>query len=222
MDDMDRALEAIKVQIKKEIVDNYFAARVELEEETKFLEEEVMAYQKKFAAARQKFLALYQALGSENVISRVMELLALSPWPAYEEYRQLNEAERARLISGRSRRGFTARRRHLHLIYDIYQELAQTHADLAADYAKILANLRLLNEDVDKFNLSFDFGLIAAQIEAMEGGGVAMCGGLMCEEREELSTRMRFKKRALTNDQLPPPPKLPPLAQVRPKLAELV
>ena len=41
MDQVDKALEALKVHIKKEIVDNYFADRVYLEEDTGILRQEV-------------------------------------------------------------------------------------------------------------------------------------------------------------------------------------
>lgn len=37
MDDVDKALEALKVHIKKEIIDNYFADRVYLEEDMEVL-----------------------------------------------------------------------------------------------------------------------------------------------------------------------------------------
>src|SRR4030042_1215985 len=44
MDEVDKALEALKVHIKKEIVDNYFADRVYLEEDTEILHQEAQAY----------------------------------------------------------------------------------------------------------------------------------------------------------------------------------
>ena len=93
---------------------------------------------------------------------------------------------------------------------------------LQAHYAKIINRLRLINEDIQKFNASFDFGLIAAQVEAMEGGGEVISGGLIASEREELSTRMRFKRKKLTDEDLPPPPKLPPLNQVKNRLAQML
>jgi len=83
-------------------------------------------------------------------------------------------------------------------------------------------HLRLLNEDISKFNMSFDFGLIAAQIEAMEGGGEVISGGLLCSEREELSTRMRFKRRTLPETLLPPPPALPSIQTVKGRLKSIL
>ena len=90
-------------------------------------------------------------------------------------------------------------------------------------YAKIQTHLKLLNEDINKFNLSYDFGLIAAQMEALDGGREeSMTGGLLAPEREELSTRMRFKRQKLTDEQLPPVPVLPPLAEIQRKLDSLI
>ena len=89
---------------------------------------------------------------------------------------------------------------------------------LKESYDKIQTHLKLLNEDIDKFNLSYDFGLIAAQMEALEGRSEVMSGGLLSPEREELSTRMRFKRPKLSDEELPPAPDLPPLAEIKGQL----
>jgi len=47
-------------------------------------------------------------------------------------------------------------------------------------------------------------------------------GGLLSPEREELSTRMRFKRRQLTEAEMPPPPQLPPLVEIKDRLLEMI
>lgn len=222
MDDLDKAIDSLRFQIKKEIVDNYFAERVYLEEDTQVLNEEVQDYQQEFAKARRLFLAFYQALGSEAAIDAVMRLLALSERPVYRDFQTLTEAERRQLLAGRRAGGLTAWRRHRNLVLALYEEMVRQNHLLKEKYVKIEAHLRLLNEDIQKFNSSFDFGLIAAQIEAMEGGGEVISGGLLCEEREELSTRMRFKRVKLTDAELPPPLELPPLNQIKNRLIQVL
>jgi len=223
MDEVDQALEALKIHIKKEIVDNYFADRVYLEEDTELLEQEIKAYAGELAALGRRFLALYQALGSEKACARMMEALNLKDWPFYAEYAQLSAQERQDLLKPARRRGLTAYRRFRNLIFDLYEGLQQESAKLQEAHKKIQTHVQLLNEDINKFNLSYDFGLIAAQIEAMDGGrDEAMSGGLFAPEREELSTRMRFKRRRLTDEQLPPAPVLPPLAEMKGRLAALL
>jgi hypothetical protein len=222
MDDLDMALEALRTQIKKEIIDNYFAERVYLQEDSQALDDEVAEYQKHFAALSRLFEAFYAALGQEAAVDRVMRVLSLEEAPFYEDYLQLSPKAREDLLKKYHRRGFTAWGRYLNLVLDLYQELAARCHSLREQYDKILIHLRLYNEDVQKFNQSFDFGLIAAQIEAMEGGAEPICGGIQCEEREELSTRMRFKTRKLTDEQLPPPPKLPPLDEVKGQLKTIL
>lgn len=223
MDDVDKALEALKVHIKKEIVDNYFADRVYLEEDTELLHQELEAYAADMARLGKRFQALYQALGSQNACALMMEALAIKDWPFYREYRSLSALERQDLLKDTRRRGLTAYRRLRNLIFDLYDRVQQESVKLHEAYTKIQAHVRLLNEDIDKFNLSYDFGLIAAQIEAMEGGRVeSMSGGLFAPEREELSTRMRFKRQKLTDEQLPPVPTLPPLAAIKGKLESLL
>ena len=223
MDETDRALEALKVHIKKEIVDNYFADRVYVEEDTEVLHQEVEAYVRTLAGLGRRFMALYQALGSKNACTLMMEALKFETWPFYPEYGKLSVQEQQGLLKDTRRHGLTKYRRFRNLIFDLYEGLQQESVKLREAYAKIQTHLKLLNEDIDKFNLSYDFGLIAAQMEAMDGGrDECMTGGLLAPEREELSTRMRFKRQKLTHEHLPPAPALPPLAEVKSKLDSLL
>jgi hypothetical protein len=223
MDDVDKVLDALKVHIKKEIVDNFFADRVYVEEDTELLGQEVEDYARGMASLGRSFMALYQALGSKEACGLMMEMLGIKDWPLYPEYSNLSGREQLELLKDTRRRGFTAYRRFRNLILDLYARLQQESVALHEAYAKIQTHLKLLNEDIDKFNLSYDFGLIAAQMEALDGGREeSMSGGLMAPEREELSTRMRFKRQKLTDEQLAPVPVLPPLAEIKTKLDSLI
>jgi hypothetical protein len=223
MDEVDKVLDALKVHIKKEIVDNYFADRVYVEEDTELLHQEIQDHARGMASLGRGFMALYQALGSPNACGRMMELLEIDPWPFYPEYGNLSDREQQDLLKGARRHGLTAYRRFRNLIFDLYERLQQESVTLKESYAKIQTHLKLLNEDINKFNLSYDFGLIAAQMEALDGGREeCMTGCLLAPEREELSTRMRFKRQKLTDEQLPPAPVLPPLAAIKGKLAALL
>jgi hypothetical protein len=221
-DQVDRVLEALKVHIKKEIVDNYFADRVYLEEDADLLDREAEDYRREYGLLERRFLALYQALGSENACALLMEVLALKDWPFYRQYCALPQEERPGLLKGCRIRGLTAWRRYRNLVLDLYEQLQRHSVQLQESYAKVLTHLKLLNEDIDKFNLSYDFGLIAAQIEALEGGPGPMGGGLLAPEREELSTRMRFKRRKFTDEDLPPPPRLPALEEIKGRLDQVL
>lgn len=223
MDEVDKALEALRVHIKKEIVDNFFAERVYLEEDMELLRREVQDYAEGMAVFGKRFMALYHALGSKEACTLMAEVLKIKDWPFYPEYCQLSIQNRQDLLKGTRPRGLTAYRRFRNLIFDLYERLQQESAKLHEAHAKIQTHLKLLNEDIDKFNLTYDFGLIAAQIEAMEGGREeGMSGGLLAPEREELSTRMRFKRQRLTDEQLPPAPALPPLAAIKGQLEAIL
>ena len=223
MDDVDRVLDALKVHIKKEIVDNYFADRVYVEEDTELLHQEVQDYAKGMASLGRRFMALYHALGTKEACAGIMEVLKLDPWPFYPEYGNLSGREQLELLKDTRLRGFTAYRRYRNLILDLYERLQPESVALHEAYTKVQTHLKLLNEDINKFNLSYDFGLIAAQMEALDGGREeSMSGGLMAPEREELSTRMRFKRRKLTDEDLPPAPQLPPLAAIKGRLAQIL
>ncbi len=222
MDDADRAVEALKVQIKKEIVDNYFADRVYLEEELELLHQEAESYRKEYELLGRRFMALYHALGSEAGCRLTMDILNLHDWPFYEQYCALVNGERQELLKTCRVRGLTAYRRFRNLILDLYELLHQDGVMLKESFEKIQTHLKLLNEDIAKFNMSYDFGLIAAQIEALEGRGEVISGGLLSPEREELSTRMRFKRAKLTDEELPTPPDLPPLDRIRNRLIDII
>jgi hypothetical protein len=223
MDDgVDKALDALKFHIKKEIVDNYFADRVYLEEELALLQEETGAYRRDACLGSRRFLAFYEALGSDAAIIAATDFLGLKERPYYQQFQELAAALRKELLRPYRRRGFTAARRYRHLVFDVYEDLQRETQKLREQYGKINVHLRLLNEDIDKFNLSYDFGLIAAQIEALEGHQEVLCGGLMCGEREELSTRMRFKRQKLDPEDLAPPPILPPLREIKGRLKEVL
>jgi len=223
MDEVDKALEALKVHIKKEIVDNFFADRVYLEEDAELLRQEVEAYARDLANLGKRFMALYQALGSKEACALMMEVLAIEVWPFYPEYGNLSGLEQLDLLKDTRRHGLTAHRRFRNLVFDLYERLQPESVMLRDAYTKIQTHLKLFNEDVDKFNLSYDFGLIAAQMEALDGGREdLMTAGMLAPEREELSTRMRFKRRKLTDEQLPPVPALPPLATIQRKLDSLI
>jgi hypothetical protein len=223
MDDTtDRLVAGLKVQIQKEIVDNYFADRVYLEEETELLRQEAEAYRKEYELLGRRFMALYHALGSEAGCSLIMDVLNLKDWPFYEQYCTLANGEREELVKTCQVRGFTAYRRFRNQILDLYELLHRDNVLLQESYDKISTHLKLLNEDIDKYNLSYDFGLIAAQMEALEGRSEVLSGGLLAPEREELSSRMRFKRRKLDEKELPPPPILPPLEQIKDRLVSSI
>jgi hypothetical protein len=221
-DSTDRVVEGLKIQIKKEIVDNYFADRVYLEEETELLGQEAAAYRKEYEQLGRRFMAFYHALGSEAGCSLIMDLLNLKDWPFYEQYCALANGEREELAKSCRLRGFTAYRRFRNRILDLYELLHRDSVLLRESYDKISTHLKLLNEDIDKYNLSYDFGLIAAQMEALEGRSEVMSGGLLSPEREELSSRMRVKRRKLDEKELPPPPNLPPLEQIKDRLVSII
>lgn len=223
MDEVDKTLDALKFHIKKEIVDNFFADRVYVEEDTELLHQEVQDYARGMAGLGKGFMALYQALGSKDACARMMGVLKLEAWPFYPEYGKLSPREQQDLLKDTRRHGLTAFRRFRNLIFDLYERLQQENVTLHEAYNNIQTHLKLLNEDVNKFNLSYDFGLIAAQMEALDGGREeCMTGGLLAPEREELSTRMRFKRQKLTDEHLPPAPVLPPLAEIKGELDALL
>ena len=221
-DSADRLVEGLKVQIKKEIVDNYFADRVYLEEETELLGQEAEAYRKEYEAAGPP---LHGLLPRPGLRGRLLPDHG-RPEPQGLAFLRTILHPGGRGAGGTAQelplRGFTAYRRFRNRILDLYEMLHRDSVLLQESYDKISTHVKLLNEDIDKFNLSYDFGLIAAQMEALEGRSEVLSGGLLSPEREELSSRMRFKRRKLDEQELPPPPNLPPLEQIKDRLVSII
>ena len=195
-------IEALKVHIKKEIVDNYFVDRVYLEEDMDLLLQEAASYRQEVESVSRRFWLF---------TTPWVEPVAVWSWRSWtsrnglftNQILGLGAEERQVLVEIYRRWGFPASRRHCNRLW-MSDELQRELEKLREQYAKILTHQRLLNEDIDKFNLSYDFGLIAAQMEALEGHDEVLYGGLLSPEREELSTRMRFKRRKLDEQELPP------------------
>ncbi|MBW1916516.1 MAG: hypothetical protein JRI57_00630 [Deltaproteobacteria bacterium] len=218
MSDIDHTLDALKIFIKKEIIDNYFAERNYLEEDLELLQEKVAAYRQEASQVARQFAALYQALGSEAGITAVCQALGIPEPPFYDEFHRMSLADRKARLCDYHPRGLTGRRRFKHLIHDIYGQLRQMVEHLRESYGKLVSHCRLLNEDITKFNLNYDFNLIVSQIEALEGEDTCLPGGLSASDREVLAARMAFRRYNLEKDNLPQVPELPPLKEVKTRL----
>ena len=94
MDEVDKVLDALKVHIKKEIVDNYFADRVYVEEDTEILHQEVEDYAKGMASLGRRFMAL---------MNRQLEIPLLHLRGAADPYVLADPVERTRDYAPRGR-----------------------------------------------------------------------------------------------------------------------
>lgn len=220
--DFDHALQSLKMFIKKEILDNYFAERTFLEEDLEDLRQKEQEYRQELAKVIPVFAALYSLLRSEAAAAAFGRLLGRRDKPFYEAARQVPPAEREAVLKIFKPRGWTAKGRLKHQLYDLYNYLQPAVKKLKERQNKLLVHWRLHNEDVKKFNENFDFNLIASQMEALEGEKVAMESGLSAADRDALAARMRLRRQELAPEVLEEVPELPPLAQVKRELARLV
>lgn len=222
MDDFDHTLNILKFHIKKEIIDNYFAERTFLEDDLAALIKEEEEYEAELSKALPVFAAFYSLLGTETALRGLQQAWGVVALPLREEARQVSPAARQAVLARFKPHGWTAKGRRKHQVYDLYEHLRKIAGELRQKQLRVAAHCRLYNEDVQKFNTNYDFNLIAAQIEALDGAEVAMESGLSAADRDALSQRMLLKKKTPRACILATMPELPPLAAIKKTLAALV
>jgi hypothetical protein len=222
MVDFDHTLNTLKMHIKKEIIDNYFAERTYLEEDLELLAKKEEEYETALNRALPVFAAFYTLLGTEAAMAEVLRLWGVSERPFYQECRQVSPAEKQAVLDRFKPHGWFAKGRLKNRIYDLYDHLQKTTQQLRKEQKVLSAHCQLYNEDVQKFNLNYDFNLISAQIEAMDGEEIPLESGLSATDREALSTRMLLRKKALKSCFLVTTPELPPLDAIKKKLGRIV
>jgi hypothetical protein len=222
MVDFDQTLNILKMHIKKEIIDNYFAERTYLEEDLELLGKKEQEYETELARALPVFAAFYQLLHTDAAIGMVQQLWGVSERLLYQECRQVSPAEKQTVLEKFKPHGWTAKGRLKNQVYELYDHLSKTAQDLRKKQQQVAAHCQLYNEDIEKFNLNYDFNLISAQIEAMDGEEMPLESGLSALDREALAARMVLRKKVLKSCALVTMPELPPLEAIKKKLGSII
>jgi hypothetical protein len=222
MVDFDHTLNMLRMQIKKEIIDNYFAERTYLEEDLELLAQKEREYETKLDRALPVFAALYQLLRSDAAIAAMLQLWGVAERPFYQDCRQVSPVEKQAVLDKFKPHGWTAKGRLKNQLYELYDYLQKIALELRKKQQEVAAHCQLYNEDVEKFNLNYDFNLISAQIEAMDGEEIPLESGLSATDREALSARMLLRKKALKSCVLVTTPELPPLDAIKRKLGRII
>lgn len=222
MVDFDQTLNILRMQIKKEIIDNYFAERTYLEEDLELLAKKEREYESELDRALPVFAAFYQLLRSDAAIQAVLQLWGVTERPFYLDCRQVSPQEKQAVLDRFKPHGWTAKGRLKNQIYELYEHLQKTALELKKKQQQVAAHCELFNEDVQKFNDNFDFNLISAQVEAMDGETTTLESGLSAADRDALATRMLLRKKALKSCVLVTAPVLPPLGAIKKKLGRII
>jgi hypothetical protein len=222
MADFDNTLNILKMHIKKEIIDNYFAERTYLEEDLELLAQKEKEAEIALNRALPVFAAFYQLLKTDAAIAAVVRLWGVPERPLYQDCRQVSPAEKQAVLNTFKPRGWTSKGRLKNQIYDLYDHLQKIAQELRKTQLKVSAHCELYNEDVERFNLNYDFNLISSQIEAIEGDEIPLESGLSAIDREALGARMLLRKKTLTSCALVTTPVLPPLEAIKKNLGRII
>ena len=222
MADFDHTLNVLKMHIKKEIIDNYFNERMFLEEDLELLAQKEKDYESELNRALPVFAAFYQLLRTDAAIAAVMQLWGVAERPFYQDCRQVSPAEKQAVLDRFKPHGWTAKGRLKNQIYDLYDHLQKTALQLRKKQQQVAAHCELFNEDVEKFNSNYDFNLISAQVEALDGAEISLESGLSASDREAMSAKMLLRKKGLKSCVLVTTPELPPLDAIKKKLGRII
>jgi hypothetical protein len=222
MVDFDNTLNILRMHIKKEIIDNYFAERTYLQEDLELLAQKEKEYEITLNRALPVFAAFYQLLKTDAAIAAVVRLWGVSERPFQQDCRQVSPAEKQAVLNTFKPHGWTSKGRLKNQIYDLYHHLQKIAEELRQAQLKVAAHCELYNEDVEKFNLNYDFNLISAQIDAIEGEEIPLESGLSATDREALAARMLLRKKTLTSCALVTAPALPTLETIKKNLGRIL
>jgi hypothetical protein len=222
MVDFDHAINMLKMHIKKEIVDNYFAERSFLEEDLEVLAKKEEEYENELKRALPLFAAFYQLIPTNAVMSAILQLWGVSERPYYQEGAQVSQEEKQAVLDRYRPHGWTASGRLKNQIFDLYDDLQKAAQALRKMQLQVAAHCELYNEDVVKFNQNFDYNLISAQVDSMEGQETPMESGLTALDREAMAAKMRLRKKVLSSCVLATMPVLPPLDAIKKKLGRII
>ncbi len=222
MVDFDHAINMLKMHIKKEIVDNYFAERSFLEEDLEVLAKKEEEYENELKRALPLFAAFYQLIPTNAAMSAILQLWGVSERPYSQECAQVSQEEKQAVLDKYRPHGWTASGRLKNQIFDLYNDLQKAAQALRKKQLQVAAHCELYNEDVEKFNQNFDYNLISAQVDSMEGQEMPMEGGLTALDREAMAAKMRLRKKVLSSCVLVTMPELPPLDAIKKKLGKII
>ncbi len=98
MVDFDHTFNMLKMHIKKEIVDNYFAERAYLEEDLEVLAKKEEEYESEFNRALPIFAAFYQLVPTNAAMSAILQLWGVTERPLSPEVNQVSPAEKQAVL----------------------------------------------------------------------------------------------------------------------------
>jgi hypothetical protein len=222
MGDFDHTLNMLKMHIKKEIIDNYFAERMYLEEDLELLAKKEEEYETEWNQALPVFAAFYQLLRTDAARSAVARLWSVPQPPYYQDCQGVPPAAKQAVLEKFKPHGWTPSGRLKNQLYDLYAHLQKTAQILRKKQQQVAAHCELYNEDVQKFNQNYDFNLISSQVEALEGTEIPLEGNLSALDREAMSARMLLRQKALKSCVLVTMPELPPLADVKRQFGRII
>jgi len=165
---------ALAYQIKKEIAQRYFRIRKLIEEDSAnartLLNKLEKIYTEKLKPA---FLRIYSLLLDEDLIKEFSALLDLQEPPFLDEFLNMSQQEREKLIKDLEVHGWFKEKRFLNLLMDSYRMLYEQWKDYYDLREEVLDELELVKEEVKQFTKNYSLDDIMHFLRSLDMGDEA-------------------------------------------------
>ena len=216
----DDFVESLLFEVKQEIVENFFAERLRLEELKALCQERVAEQRRRVLALGRSRGRLSRLLLDDEHRRRFCSLLGIDPG----SFAPSGVPEGGRVLEG-TPHGLTLAGRYGALLALAYEDLAAKAEACVEGQAELEAALRAYNEDVEQYARNFDVMTIVAVLNRMSPEEIERRHWLgenyRPEETASLADALTIRPLALPADLQAVSMALPHLRQVRPHLKAL-
>jgi hypothetical protein len=216
---------ALAYQVKKEIAENYFGTRRELEEEREDLIRQAKKIQKSWGLEVQDRLTLIGELLLEPETAKSFFVLLGQGIPPAADPDRPDRAFSAAVEVCPPPFALTSQAKYQALIAQLYEQAWERSQSVLEKVRVLEKKVRLYNEDLSKFSLSYSLQEILAFIKAIEGSSELK--GVLGENTDpravpELEKKMMIKALDPVGLGLSEVKPLPKLIQIREQLRALL
>lgn len=224
---MDDITKILSFEVKKEIADRYFGFRKRIEDDKDIYERRLttstLELESKIGF---DLIRIYILLQDKDIIDRFIRLVGLPTDFFYDPYFIQSSSIRRRLFCGRKLKGWTRRSRFRNIFIDIYNSLVLHVEEYRRTLSELTEEHETIREQINIFYRKNDIDSIMSFIRRLDnpntGHGEFLESGTVDAGQHGLDESMRLHPPLPASDKLPTITPLPPFADIRSNLTQLI